>query len=1085
MINNRTLKRPYVVGIGASAGGLEALEKFFQAFPTNSGLSFVVIQHLSPDFKSLMVELLARHTDMNIYRVDETVTIKPNCIYLIPPKKNLSIKGSKLIPSDQDPSLNIRLPIDSFFTSLAKQYESNAIAVILSGTGSDGTRGAASIKEREGFVLAQDPATCKFDGMPKSVIKQGIPDKMGSPEQLVDIILKYTRYSYGGFEYIDLEKESDKFRVVTSLLQTIEGLDFASYRPATIARRIERRVKINHLKSLDEYIHLLRSDVKELRFLHGELLIGVTRFFRNTEAFEHLKKVIIPRIIEEARDDNVIRVWTPGCSTGQEPYSVAMCFLEYFSENKIIKDLKIFATDVDREALEIASAGKYPDSVMEEIGEERMMQFFVKGDSYCEVKSKLRRVIIFSHHNTVKDPPFTNMHLISCRNLLIYFQTNLQARAISLFHFGLKNNGILFLGKSEALGELAPEFNTLQPTLKFFQKLRDVKLAMVSEINMAARQYSGARNVQPLKQQFYQDTRRKEPGLSPIYEKLLRQYVPPGILMDENYQLLHTFGDASQYLDVPKGKSTFNILKMLDQDISVALSTAVGRAIKTEQEVHFKEISRSTSGGNKFNIKVRPFPVAYPNQLRKFMVLFEEIKSGNSEDQNDAVDIQVYNAQIHVREQVTNLEEQLLSTRESLQATIEELETTNEELQSTNEELMSSNEELQSSNEELQSVNEELYTVNTEHQSKIDELTQANNDIDFLLKSSNIGTMFLDEDLRIRRYNQDIQSIVNVMPHDVGRPITDITFNFAHDRVVAQILKVARAGKAYSFEIVHRGVAYLVKSMPYRMKKTLDAHKGDSYDNKNGVVLSFMDVSSLNEAKELKRLTEDAEEFNFVVSHDLRKPLRHLTQAVGRIHGAIESKQVDKSKLHSEASEVTNSVEELTAMLDSLLKYSRLRTRGSQFTKFKPLDIVNTVREEMRTKLKNVDLKVENLPNSIRADAEQFSDLLKNLFQNIIDHCSGTKGIEITFTAKQKDDFWEFSVGDNGPGLKGIDAKKAFEIFYKNSPDGNDDKSRLGVGLAYSKRIIDRHGGEIWIEDNNLSGVTVSFTMPEYGQPRV
>ena len=1085
MVRRNVSKRPYVVGIGASAGGLEALEDFFKHFPPDSGLTFVVIQHLSPDFKSLMDELLARHTQMKIVRVDQEVTIEPNCIYLIPPKKNLSIKGTKLIPSHQDPNAHLRLPIDAFFVSLAEQYASNAIGVILSGTGSDGTRGCGSIKENEGFVIAQEPSGCKFDGMPVSVIKHGIPDMVANPEQMPDIILKYANINGLG-DLIDLEREPNRLRVVTSLLKTIEGLDFGGYRPSTIARRIERRVRVNHLSSLDDYIHLLRNDVKELGQLHGELLIGVTRFFRDKSAFEVLSKSIIPRILEEAAEDDVIRIWVAGCSTGEEAYSLGISFFDALDEAQITKDVKIFATDVDREAIEIAAVGRYPESIVEDVGKERTAKYFLKKGSNYEVRSKLRRSVIFSHHNVVKDPPFTRMHLISCRNLLIYFQSNLQTRALSLFHFGLKNNGYLFLGKSEALGEVAGEFDCLNPTHKIFRKLRDIKLAMVSDINMSSQMLTPLPAPQTAKQDIYgTQPGVKEPRLSHIYENLLNDYVPPCLILDENYQLLHSFGDASLILDVPTGKSTLNVLRMLDQDLSIALSTAIARATKTERNVLFKDVRKSAHSEQQFNIKVKPLPVAYANQLRTFMVSFEEIEK---ENHHEHIEAEVYDAQAHTHEQIAILEEQLLSTKESLQATIEELETTNEELQSTNEELMSSNEELQSSNEELQSVNEELYTVNAEHQEKINELTEANNDIDFLLKSSNIGTIFLDKNLRIRRYNRDIESIVNVMHQDIGRPITDITFNFAHDKIVSQILDVAASGLANSQELVHKGTTYIVKSVPYRADRiAITSDDINAFDEKSGVVLSFIDVSTIKEAKDLKRLTQDAEEFNYVVAHDLRSPLRKITESTTKLKEAITIGVPEESHIEKIAVDIDGTVETLTTMLDSLLKYSRLRTRGGKFKKFSPKAAVLNVMKSMKAELKGVSVIINHLPDAIHGDPGQFKEVMVNLFKNSLDHQRLGQDLSISLSASEKSGFWEFSIQDNGSGFRGVDRKKAFEIFCKDSKQAPGTKNKLGVGLAFSKRIVDRHGGEIWVKPTMPEeiGSTVCFTLPEAAHPRI
>ncbi len=1074
-------KRPYIVGVGASAGGLEALELFFKRFPADTGLSFVVIQHLSPDFNSLMDELLARHTDMSIYRVDKETKIQPNCIYLIPPKKNLAVKGTKLIPSDQDPSIQLRLPIDNFFTTLASQYGANAIAVILSGTGSDGTRGCAAVKENEGFVIAQDPVSCKFDGMPMSIINQGISDKILRPEEMSDMIISYTRHPAGVFDIIDPERESEKLRVITAMLQRVEGLDFTHYRLSTIARRIERRVKINHLSGLDEYTEVLNRDFKELKELHSELLIGVTSFFRDKEAFEVLSQQVIPKIIKEALNDEVIRVWVAGCSTGEEALSIGICFMECMDELHISKEIKIFATDVDREAIEFAAAGVYSESALAKVDPEIVKKYFIKKDSFYEVRSKLRRSIIFSQHNAVKDPPFTKMHLVSCRNLLIYFERNLQERAISLFHFGLRSNGILFLGKSEALGDLVEEFIPINPVHKIFQKVRDVKLSLVSNMTLSASKYMPSSIARSVKTEPYMQPRLyTEPQLNHLYEKLLDEYVPPCIVMDENYQLLHVFGDASKFLDVPIGKSTFSVLKMLDKDLSLALSTAVTRASKTEKKVVFKDIDLNKDGSKKVELQVKLLPVRSHSSIKSYMVFFKE--SDSDLIRSEQTTTEIFDAQAQSHELIENLEEQLLGTKESLQATIEELETTNEELQSTNEELMSSNEELQSSNEELQSVNEELYTVNAEHQTKIDELTQANNDIDFLLRSSNIGIVFLDEHLKIRRYNKDIQSIVNVVPHDVGRPITDITFKFGHDQVMNQIIKVSLSGEDISREIGHNGITYLVKCVAYDADRR--GKSNTSRKKKNGVVVSFIDVSSMKEAQELKRLTEDAEEFNYVVSHDLRKPIRWLSNINKKMMELIKiDSNGAKSNLQECLAESQDTVGVLSNMLDQLLKYSRLRTRGGTFRQFEVQDAIDESIQRLNSKLDGVNISVAHLPERILGDAEQVKELFGHIFQNAVENRDPDRNLEIAIDSKKIDGFWEFTIKDNGTGFVKKDVKNAFEIF--NSLDNKSPNGKLGVGLSLSKRIVDRHGGRIWVSTKPNIGTTIHFNFPEIGKPLI
>ncbi len=1070
----KKMEKVRVVGVGASAGGLEALEAFFKQVPLDTNLSFVVIQHLSPDFKSLMDELLSRYTELRIQKVDREVLIRPNFIYLIPPKKNLSIKNGRLIPTDQDASLQLRLPIDYFFISLAEEFGDKAIGVVLSGTGCDGTRGCAAIREADGFVIVQDPQSCQFDGMPKSVIRQNLQDVTLRPEQMPEAILKYLQKERGDLDLTHLENEPDKLREIITLLQSVEGLDFSDYRPSTIVRRIERRVKLNHFDSLADYIRLINEDKSELRQLHGELLIGVTRFFRDSEDFEALRNSIVPTIVKQAIEnkDETIRVWVAGCSTGEEAYSIAICFLEYFHERDISLGLKVFATDVDKEAIEIGARGKYPESIIEDVGPKFIEKYFLKRDAFYEAKAKLRRSIIFSYHNATKDPPFTKMHLISCRNMLIYFQPPLQAKTLSLFHFGLAKKGILFLGKSESLGNLASEFRNIQ--YKFFEKVRDVKLALANEMGLSRPLVNSRIATQEVKDLYSSRSYGiKEQPANYIYEKLLNKYVPPCLLIDENYELLHIFGNAGRFLDFPVGKSTLSVLKIMDKDLLLALSTAVTRSTKLEEEVLFTNIRSQNFPDRVFNLRVEPFLFKNHHQLKTYLVAFEE----NREDSPIVKATgESYHSSTHSFEQINNLEEQLQSTKETLQATIEELETTNEELQSTNEELMSSNEELQSSNEELQSVNEELFTVNSEHQSKIEEITQVNYDIDFLLSSSKIATMFLDETLRIKRFNSEIQKIVSVLDHDIGRPITDLTFNIANDLILKLILEVNRTGKTRTEDFEKDGISYLVKCVAYEYKK--DEGTGGKVRQRNGVVLSFIDVTSINEIRDLTRLNSEAEEFSTVVSNYLVEPvasLKGFTTELSKNSKAGE--KAIRNFLRKNNEVLSDDVDLLERMVAALQRYSELRVAPKIMRKFEVKKVLRDACGNLKELISGAEVTFLDVPETLVGEAKYFEELMAELIVNPFVHNRSRRKLRVEVSAKRKDGFWEFLVEDNGSGIVAQETNKIFDLFQTSL--AKSSKKHLGIGLALARRILNRYGGQIWVADSSSKGTKIAFSYPD------
>jgi len=1103
MSSKTTQFRPYIVGVGASAGGLEALEGFFKHFPEDTGMSFVVVQHLSPDFKSLMVELLARYTKMKIHRVDKPIKVQPNSIYLIAPKKNLTIKGMTLTPSDQDPSIQPRLPIDSFFTSLAEEFGRYAVGVVLSGTGSDGTKGAARIKENEGLVLVQDPEECKFDGMPKSAIKNNIVDKILKAEEMHTVILQYATnqqdHSHSLLEdpnFNDekeeeeeentaqdredgLTKDTTSFRSVTSLLQSVEGIDFSSYRSSTIGRRIERRIKHHGLKSLSAYIDLLRSSHEELIYLHSEMLINVTRFFRDQGSFGYLEKHIIPEVVDLAKDDPVIRVWSAGCSTGEEAYSIAICLDKYLQQIGNDKKFKIFATDVDKEALEIARSALYSEKAVEELPSSIVEDYFTSKELSYEVKATIRTSVVFSQHDVSQDPPFTKVHFISCRNLLIYFQPSLQARALSLFHFGLRQNGFLFLGKSETLGSLGEEFTTIHSTHKVFQKIRDVKLPLISQHGVPSKIPAQSQlfsatlaNQKPRVSNDIASIVFKERRVNQMYEKLLNEFVPPCLLIDENLSLIHAFGDSNRILEVPKGKVTFNVTSMLDKDLSVALNSALNGAKRFSKSVSLKGVKSEKYLDSEFEVIVRPFVTSMGTSSQSYIAIFQENQK-SKKTKKDIIPLQIGN--VESTEEIKNLEEQLQVMKESLQTTIEELETTNEELQSTNEELMSSNEELQSSNEELQSVNEELYTVNTEHQDKIDELLEANSDIDFLLESSSISMVFLDEDLKIRRYNESAQDIINIMTQDVGRKITDITFNFSQQDIIKSIKEVAQSGNSSRAEYTHEGAIYLTKVVPYTPIQDVNFQKGKRNHAKFGIVLSFVDVSSMREAQELKRLTEESNEFNYIVSHDLRKPIRKMHQTYEDLQIAVSGNKkalplVQKSQ---------DTLNFLSGMLDRLLQYSRVRTHGNLFTSFDPSEVINEILNDLGIE----DYSEVHLTGKrIYGDKKQITEVFKGLLTNSVRFGSqNTRELKVKINEGKKKGYITFSIEDNGPGMLPEISEKVFDIFQSLRING--EKSFQGSSLALCKRIIDRHGGSIEVDQSYSDGTKIVFSLAELGSP--
>jgi two-component system, chemotaxis family, CheB/CheR fusion protein len=823
------IKKTFCVGVGASAGGLEALEQFFKNMPSDSGLSFVVVQHLSPDYKSLMVELLSKHTDMKVYRAEDGMKILPNCIYLIPPKKNMTIFHDKLFLTEQVHQHVINLPIDIFFRSLADDYGDRSIGIILSGTGSDGTLGIRAIKGTGGMVMAQDDISAKFDGMPKSAISTGLVDYILPADKMPEELLKYVKHPLT----IKTEEKTEQFSdenmlgKVMAIIRNRVGVDFTYYKPNTITRRLERRISINQIDSFENYVTFLEQSPKEVNILYKELLIGVTKFFRDPEAFDILKAQIIPELFKNKKKDESIRFWSMGCSTGEEAYTLAILLREYMEKTDQVHDVKIFATDLDKESLEYGSMGFYTESIVADVSMERLKKYFVKKDKGYQINENIRKMVIFATHNVIKDPPFSKIDLVSCRNMLIYLKPVMQKKVLSLFHFAMSRSGFLFLGSSESLGDLSKNFKTINSKWKIYGYKEGFANESITDFLIPNLRKS--RTIQ-----YNEPNTKIASGYSDINESILNslinEFVPPSLIVDENHEIVHVCKDVNRYVKIPPGKISLNVLSLLRQELNTPTSIAIHKALKENKEVVYKDFKLKEKGETLFiDIKVKPITNGDKNRKLIFIIFDEKRTVQDKENNKNEVYIEY-----DVNQQIKDLELELKYTKENLQATIEELGTSNEELQSTNEELISSNEELQSTNEELQSVNEELYTVNSEYQNKIEELTQLNNDINNLLKNTNIGTVFLDRNLLIRKFTPAVSSAINILDMDIGRPIHHISHNTLYTRFIDDIENVIRTLVPKETEVQGKNDNwFLMRILPYRtIENAID-----------GVVITFLDIT--------------------------------------------------------------------------------------------------------------------------------------------------------------------------------------------------------------------------------------------------
>jgi len=840
-----------IVGIGASAGGLEALGLFLRRVPQGSGLAYVIIQHLDPNHKGMMAELLQRTTGMMVVQAKDRMPVKPDCVYVIPPNKDMSILHGVLHLFDPVLPRGLRLPIDFFLRSLAEDRPGSCVGVILSGMGSDGTMGLRAIKEKAGLTLAQEPASASFDSMPRSVIDAGLADLVAPVDELPAKIIGYFQHTLvivkaeGPLE----EKDQSALDKIYILLRSRTGQDFSLYKKNTVYRRIERRMGLHQIDRIATYVRYLQNNSQEVELLFKELLIGVTSFFRDPACWEQLQTKAIPALLENHPTGRVLRAWSTGCSTGEEAYSLAMAFKEALDKLKSPVDFKlqIFATDLDQDAIDRCRQGLYPANIAADLSAERLQRFFVKEANGYRVGKEIRAMVTFASQNVIMDPPFTKLDILVCRNLLIYLSHELQQKLLPLFHYSLNPGGVLFLGSSESVGTHTDLFVPLHTKSRLF------------------RQRTTAAPVVPLTfpPSFVpaMPGDSKEPTIlkpadnlqSLADQVLLQHFAPPAVLVNDRGDIVYISGRTGKYLEPAAGKANWNIFAMAREGLRFDLGSAFQKALRQAEAVTVKGGKVGVNGATQ-SVEITVQAIADPEALRGMvMIIFTDVatpaeikapisaKGRKSAGSARVVDLEQELAQLH---------EELQTTREEMQSSQEELKSSNEELQSTNEELQSTNEELTTSREEMQSLNEELQTVNAEQQSKMDEMTQTDNDMRNLLNSTEIVTVFLDKKLHIRRFTNGANKLFKLIPGDVGRPLSDIVSDLLYPEMTEEALSVLRSLSSSEKQITATdGRWFSVRIMPYRTME----------DVISGVVITFAEITV---AKRLEQqLREENAEF--------------------------------------------------------------------------------------------------------------------------------------------------------------------------------------------------------------------------------
>ncbi len=904
-----------IVGIGASAGGLAAFEAFFAGMPADAepGMAFVLVQHLAPDHKSLLTELIQRYTRMQVFEVGDGMVVQVNCAYIIPPNYDMAFLNGALHLLEPTAPRGHRLPIDFFFRSLAQDQRERAIGIVLSGTGSDGTLGLREIKGQGGMVMVQNPASCEFDGMPCNALATGLVDFELPPAEMPAQLIAYTAHAFGKLPRADTAptpRNESAIKKIFILLRAQTGHDFSQYKPSTIHRRIERRMAVHQIDSIASYLKYLQETTAEVDALFRDLLIGVTNFFRDPEAFQILEDEVIPRLFADKPAGSAVRVWSTGCSTGEEAYSLAILLQERMEALRQNYSVQVFATDIDSRAIAAARTGLYPASIAADISPERLGRFFtaVPDGSAYRINKGLRDMLVFSEQDLIKDPPFSRLDLISCRNLLIYLGADLQKKLIPLFHYALKPNGILFLGTSEGVGESVELFAVLDRKAKLYRRSGDDPDARRAAPGHLLPPVTAARDTAQASDAA--DTvkagqRAKRPLRELTERALLQEIAPAAALVNAQGDIFYLHGRTGMYLEPAPGETgVSNILKMAREGLRPELAIALHKAAERKEVVRCPALNVKTNGHyTRVKLSVHPLPadsasMLEPAQSALYLVVLEdtpaaEPASGKSGARpataagkaGAAVDARI----LALTEELRAKDEYLHSTHEELESSNEELKSSNEEMQSVNEELQSTNEELETSKEELQSVNEELATVNAELQTKVVDLSRANNDMNNLLAGTGIGTVFVDHQLRILRFTPAASAVINLILSDVGRPVAHIASNLVgYDSLVADVKTVLDTLIPSERDVqTVEDAWYTMRIQPYR---TLD-------NVIEGAVISFVNITEIvrtraaldNANKQLRLAVVVRDAHDAITVHDLEGRTLAWNPGAARLYGWSEA----------------------------------------------------------------------------------------------------------------------------------------------------------------------------------------------------
>ncbi|HMK03294.1 MAG TPA: CheR family methyltransferase [Ferruginibacter sp.] len=1046
-------QQQYIIAIGASAGGLQEINSFFDHTPLD-GVSYVIIQHLSENYKSMMAGLLSKHSELEICEAENDMLVEPNKVYLIPSKNYMTISNGRLLLTEKHKTGLPHLTINTFFNSLALDIGNRAIAVVLSGTGSDGTEGTEAIKKAGGMVMASDPAIAEYKEMPLNAIDTGLVDFVSLPSNMPGIIENYVNKNRTRAGNITENWQDEKARVaIVEYIKEHFPHDFSEYKKPTILRRIKRRALYHNITNLQTYFNFLKTNPDEVNALCQDFLISVTSFFRDKETFDFLQNNVIRDIIERKSNHDELKIWVAGCATGEEAYSFSILIQEEL--NRVNKNIlvKIFATDIDNIALSYAKTGIYDESITGTVSPERLELFFTKDSGGYKVKQVIRKMLIFSHNDLVKNPPYCNMDLISCRNLLIYMNQPLQKKVLAMLQFGVKKDGYLVLGSSENIMEKTPYLEEVNKHLKIYKVLearRNLSFDVFSQPAIPDTKTTVSAFTQSKELQ-----NKNEKLKEYLNETLMGELGYTGVCIDQNNYVVRSFGDISKYM-LPK-MFNFDLGEVLPKPLSVAFKNASQESLKTNKKVTVKGIKIKYN-----NAVIVTELIVIPLNTKKtdqklVLVLFND----NISPDVTGKDGVVYDEKIYVDQYIINLEEELKLTKEKLLDVFEKLDVSNENMQSFNEELLSTNEEMQSTNEEMQSVNEELHTINSEYQTKIKELSNLNDDLNNYFRSNENGQLFINNRMLLMKFTPSAVKHINLLETDIGRPISNISANIRNETLENDARKVIAHGEGITREVeAINGKWYQMMTMPYIREK----------DNKmDGVIITFNDITELKKTqteldrtnKTLTTINADLDNFVYSASHDLLGPLTNIEQIISLLDARKEDFDEEVNEYHRL---LRSSVAKFKTLIRDLAVVGKIESEVFETDPIDLMDLINEIKlsiQDMITTTKagiSTDLNVMQIGFS----KKNLRSILYNLINNAIKFRSPQRGIQIVISTAMEDGLMLLSVQDNGLGIPREELKNVFSMYNRI----HQDIEGQGIGLYLVKKIVDASGGKVVVESD-------------------